>query len=279
MKIVHYIKTLLKDIHFLPNLRKLEILETLKKNHRHQDPKSLIPYGFKIYSQNEEDGIKREIFNRIGTTNKIFVELGVGDGLENNTLALLFENWKGLWIEGSSRNVNKIKKGFAKTIGSGELTVFQSIITKENINDTISSQLDCKGPDLLSIDLDGNDYHIFEAISCIEPRVVVMEYNAKFPPPTSYCMQYDGNHVWDGTDKFGASLKFLETHLRGKGYSLVGCNLTGINAFFVRHDLVENKFLEPFTAENHYEPARYLGGIRSGHPASYSTLEDRIEKG
>ena len=275
MKIVHYIKSLLKDIHFLPNLRKLEILETLKKNHRHQDPKSLIPYGFKIYSQNEEDGIIREIFNRIGTANKIFVELGVGDGLENNTLALLFENWKGLWIDGSLRNVNKIKKGFVKTIANGQLAVIQSFITKGNISDMIASHLSCKKPDLLSIDLDGNDYHIFEAISSVEPRVVVMEYNAKFAPPTSYCMQYDANHVWDSTDKFGASLKFLETHLRGKGYSLVGCNLTGINAFFVRHDLVENKFLEPFTAENHYEPARYLGGIRSGHPASYSTLESR----
>ena len=279
MKIVHYFKTLLKDIHFLPNLSKLEILENLRKNHRHQDPKSLIPHGFKIYSQNDEDGIIREVFNRIGTTSKTFVELGVGDGLENNTLALLFENWKGLWIEGSSRNANKIRKGFAKTTASGQLTVIQSLITKKNINDTISSQLDCKEPDLLSIDLDGNDYHVFEAISCIEPRVVVMEYNAKFAPPISYCMQYDAKHVWDSTDKFGASLEFLETHLREKGYLLVGCNLTGINAFFVRHDLSGNKFLEPFTAEKHYEPARYLGGIRSGHPASYSALEDRIKAG
>lgn len=278
MKIAHYLRTLLKDIHFLPNLRKLEILESLRKNHRHQDPKSLIPYGHKIYSQNDEDGIIREIFNRIGTTNKTFVELGVGDGLENNTLALLFDDWKGLWVEGSSQNVDKIAKGYAKTISGGQLTVIQSMITKENINDTISSQLDCKEPDLLSIDLDGNDYHVFEAISGIKPRVVVMEYNAKFAPPVSYCMQYDAEHIWDGTDKFGASLSFLEARLREKGYSLVGCNLTGANAFFVRQDLVENKFLEPFTAEKHYEPARYLGCIRSGHPASYATIENRARK-
>jgi len=278
MNIAHYVRTLLKDIHFLPNLKKLEILENLKKNHRHQDAKSLVPHGSKTYSQNDEDGIIREIFNRIGTTNKIFVELGVGDGLENNTLALLFDDWKGLWIEGSSRNITKIKKGFARTIVSGQLTVIQSLITKENINDTIASHLDCKEPDLLSIDLDGNDYHVFEAISCIKPRVVIMEYNAKFSPPTSYCMQYDANHVWDSTDKFGASLAFLETSLRKNEYLLVGCNLTGINAFFVRQDLVENKFLEPYTAGKHYEPARYLGGIRSGHPASYATLEDRMGK-
>src|SRR4030042_3287529 len=74
-------------------------IETLKRNSRYQNPKSLIPFGYKIYSQNEEDGIIREIFNRIGVTNRVFVEFGIGDGLENNTLALLFDGWNGLWIE------------------------------------------------------------------------------------------------------------------------------------------------------------------------------------
>ncbi len=83
-------------------------IENLKGGACYQDDKCLIKYGQKIYSQNEEDGIIREIFNRIGTSNKMFVEFGIGDGLENNTLALLLSGWKGLWIDGSSSSVNKI---------------------------------------------------------------------------------------------------------------------------------------------------------------------------
>src|SRR3972149_4858892 len=83
-------------------LEKNRMLRELQESPRYQDPRRLIPHGYKVYSQNEEDGIIREIFNRIGTTNKVFAELGVGNGLENNTLALLLDNWKGLWIEGST---------------------------------------------------------------------------------------------------------------------------------------------------------------------------------
>jgi hypothetical protein len=248
-------------------------IDDLRKNPRYQDPKSLIPFGHKIYSQNDEDGIIGEIFQRIGVTNKIFVEFGIGNGLENNTLALLFDGWKGLWIESSSKFVDEIQRSFSNIISKGHLQVVQSFITKDNIDETIRSHIHHKEIDLLSIDVDGNDYHFFEAITCIKPRVVVIEYNAKFKPPILYCMSYDEGHVWKFDDCFGASLKFLETSFSRKGYCLVGCNITGSNAFFVRKDLVSGKFLDPFTAERHYEPARYyLTSSTSGHPPSYSTL-------
>ena len=256
-------------------LEKNKMLTELQKSPRYQDPRRLIPHGYKVYSQNEEDGIIREIFNRIDTTNKTFVELGVGNGLENNTLTLLFENWKGLWIEGSQQNADNIKNNFVNTISRRQLTVVCSYITRNNINDLISSHLPDKKIDLLSLDIDGNEYHIFEGISSIEPRVVVIEYNAKFPPPIVFCMRYNEKHIWDSTDNFGASLKFLEMRLKEKGYALVGCNLTGSNAFFVRQDLIKDRFCDPFTAENHFEPARYwLGMTTAGHPASYNTLEN-----
>ena len=87
-------------------------------------------------------------------------------------------------------------------------------------------------------------------------------------------MAYDPTHVWQGDDCFGASLKFLERALARRGYLLVGCSLSGVNAFFVHKDVVGDLFLAPFTAERHYEPARYyLGGASSGHPAAYRTLE------
>ena len=112
-------------------LEKNRMLRELQES-RLIDPKSLIPHGYKVYSQNEEDEIIREIFNRIGVTNKRFAELGVGNGLENNTLALLFENWKGLWIEGSQQSVDSIKSNLTGTISSGQLKVVCSYITRDN---------------------------------------------------------------------------------------------------------------------------------------------------
>ncbi|MEO0988198.1 MAG: FkbM family methyltransferase [Cyanobacteria bacterium J06639_14] len=251
----------------------IQEIERIKENTRYQDGKSLIPFGEKIYSQSDEDGIIKEIFNRIGVTNRIFVEFGIGNGLENNTLALLFDDWQGLWIDASTRSVNQIKKSFSLILDKKKLKVIQSFITKDNINTLISENIDGNEIDLLSVDIDGNDYHILEAITCVMPRVIVVEYNAKFTPPTLFCMDYDETHTWQKDDCFGASLKFLEVNLEKKGYCLVGCNVSGVNAFFVRKELVSDKFLAPYTAEIHYEPARYyLSGYFSGHPASYETL-------
>lgn len=257
----------------LKQLPIIQEIDRLRQSKRYQDPKSLIPFGDKIYSQSDEDGIIREIFRRIGITNKTFIEFGIGNGLENNTLALLFDNWQGLWIDASSKSISKIRKYFAKIIENGQLQIVQSFITKDNIDKLIAANIKVEEVDLLSVDIDGNDYHVLEAITCISPRVIVIEYNAKFSPPILFCMDYDATHTWEKDDCFGASLKFLEINLGKKGYYLVGCNLSGANAFFVRKDLVSDQFLEPFTAENHYEVARYyLSRYFAGHPASYKTL-------
>ena len=274
-RIKHLIIAFINYFHLAREAR----LDTILQCDRFQNPKRLISFGYKIYSQDDDDGIIREIFNRIGTTNKVFVEFGVGDGLTNNTLALLFDGWKGVWIEASAKQVNRIKLGFKKTISTGQLSIVKAFISRNNINDLISSQVQQKEIDLLSVDIDGNDYHILEQISCVIPRVIVIEYNAKFPPPVLYCMGYKETHIWNGSDNFGASLKFLEIELEKKGYLLVGCNLTGVNAFFVRKDLVNDKFLSPYTAENHYETAKYyLAHSKSGHFASYETLDDRLQQ-
>jgi hypothetical protein len=248
-------------------------IERLRSAPLHNDPKCLVRYGYKSYSQCDEDGILAEIFSRIGVTNRQFAEFGIGDGLENNTLALLFQDWRGLWIDASTKHVSLIRAAYAPVIQAGRLRIVESFITAENIDGLIAGNSGGGEIDLLSVDVDGNDYHIFCAIKCIRPRVVVIEYNAKFAPPTEYCMQYDSGHYWQGGDCFGASLKFLELRLKQRGYSLVACSLTGANAFFVRSDLTADKFLEPFTAERHYQPARYhLTEIASGHPPSYETL-------
>jgi hypothetical protein len=112
--------------------------------------------------------------------------------------------------------------------------------------------------DLLSIDIDGNDYWVWQSITVVEPRVVVIEYNARYPPGLSWIMPYNPrNQFWDD-GYFGASLSALEELGRQKGYVLVGCDFTGTNAFFVRQGLANGKFCAPFVAENHYEPPRYF---------------------
>jgi hypothetical protein len=250
-------------------------IERIKSTPRYKNPKSLVRFGGKVYSQNDEDGIIREIFARIGTTNKTFVEFGIGNGLENNTVALLFDDWSGLWIDASKESIKAINSNLSAIIDSGKLKVVESFITRDNINNLISGNIDNVEIDLLSVDIDGNDYHVLNAISCIKPRVIVIEYNAKFAPPILFCMDYDDLYTWTGDDCFGVSLKFLEKNLHG--YCLVGCSLSGVNAFFVRADLVADSFLEPFTAENHYEPARYyFSSLSSGHPATYKTLNKSL---
>ncbi len=246
--------------------------ETLRDLSLTKSPKALAGYGYKVFSQGDEDGIIAEIFKRIGVKNKIFVEFGVGDGLENNTLSLLHQGWTGLWIEGSAECCKKIFEGFSGLIKSGKLKLVQSFIFAETINGLISSQIFEQEIDLLSIDIDGNDAHIYDQISCVTPRVIVLEYNAKFGPVIEYCMPYNRNYRWSKTDCFGASLKYFEKLMSNKGYTLVGCNLVGTNAFFVRTDLVHDHFDEPFSSEYHFEPARYeLAGLPSGHLTSYET--------
>jgi hypothetical protein len=231
----------------------------------YNDPKRLLGFGYKAFSESDEDGLIAEIFRRIGVESRTFFEFGVGDGLANNTLNLLLGGWSGYWIDGSATFVKLIEERLARFISTGQLRVLNDFITVKSINKQIAQLGIPKSIDLLSIDIDGNDYWIWEAIEAVSPRVVVIEYNATLRPPHRLVMEYKEDNWWNGTNYFGASLCALEALGRKKGYSLVCCNYTGVNAFFVRNDLVEDRFFRPFTAETHYEPARYLK-LKAGHP-------------
>jgi len=221
-------------------------------------------FGYKVYSQNDEDGIINEIFKRIGTNNKTFVEFGVQDGLESNGHFLLFNGWRGLWIDGGEKNIRKLKEYFSEPISTKQLIAVNAFITVDNINDLISGNGFNGEIDLLSVDIDGNDYWIWQAIKCIQPRVVVIEYNPKFPPPCEWIMEYEPNHIWDGSDKYGASLKSLELLGDKLGYRLVGTNICGVNAFFVKKELAKDLFPDPPTSENLYHKwdiSKHIGFI------------------
>ena len=244
--------------------------ESLLANERNRDPKRLLAHGFRGYSQHDEDGMIQEIFKRTGVSNRVFVEFGVGDGTENNTVYLMLSGWRGLWIDGSDANAAAIRARFSSFIQSGQLSFVQGFVDRDLINGMIEKTGHSGEIDLLSIDIDGNDYWVWEVMSIVKPRVMVIEYNAVFRPPVAVVAEYNRNFVWDGTSYYGASLQALEGLGARKGYALVGCSLSGINAFFVRQDLVGDKFCAPFTAENHFEPPRfgfYKAGALDMHPA------------
>ena len=235
---------------------------------RYTDPKRLLRHGFKVYSQSDEDGIIQEIFKRIGTSSRTFIEFGVETGVECNTVKLLVEGWSGLWIEAAAKYVVEIEKHFGPFLAQSKLRLSQNLITAENIN-TVFEQGGMSGDiDLLSIDIDYNDYWVWKALTTVKPRVVVIEYNATLRPPMSLVVPYDPTRSWDGSNYFGASLEALVRLGREKGYRVVGCNYAGANAFFVRDDLAGSHFLDPATAEEHYEPPRYIyASVVAGHRA------------
>ncbi|NCR26373.1 MAG: hypothetical protein GPJ20_05295 [Microcystis aeruginosa BS13-10] len=250
------------------------LLENLHKNPKYDNPKKLNRYEFKVFSQAGEDGIISEIFNRIGTTNKFFVEFGVGNGLENNSAYLLVKGWQGYWIEGSDRFCQSIRQSFEDLIANQQLTLKNTFITGENIEDLFRKGNVPTELDLLSIDIDGNDYWVWQAITNYRPRVVILEYNAIYPPESSWVMQYNPSHQWKYNSHMGSSLKALEKLGHQKGYKLVACSFSGVNAFFVREDLLADHFCSPFSAENHYEPARYfLCSQKAGHPRAFGKFK------
>ena len=235
-----------------------QILEILD-DHRFDDPRRLERSGFKVHSQYDEDGIIAEIFRRIGTTNRHCIEFGAGDGTENCTGFLAMQGWKTLWIDGGDTLLQTIESGWRPEVERGQLVARQAFITVDTI-DRIILEAGFSGEiDLLVVDVDGNDYHFLENISAVAPRVICAEYNGNIPPDVDWKMARKDDYVWCGLDdRTGASLKALENMLGGRGYALVGCSPAGVNAFFVRKDLVGDKFADPFTAENHYHPWRFF---------------------
>jgi len=185
----------------------------------------MLPFERRVYSQNGEDGIIEEIFNRIGTGPRFAVEFGVGDGTQCLTRYLLEDGWDVLRMDSRNGNPPPIK---------------HEHITADNINQLLAKYEVPHDLDLLCIDIDGNDFWVWKALhDTYTPRLVVVEYNANVPPNQARSVDYDPDLVWDGTTYFGASLLALYWLAASKGYHLVHCDNSGVNAFFIRADLNE----------------------------------------
>lgn len=237
-----------------------------------KDPKRLELYGFKSYSQGDEDGIIQEIFKRLNIEKGTFFEIGVEDGLECNTLLLIHKGWKGTWVESDQNQMPFIMSKFSSII-SKQLNVQYTKVTIDNINTLIGN----KELDFLSIDIDGNDVYILKVLQS-KPKVICIEYNAKFPSNISRRQVYDPRKMWQGTDYMGSSLKGICEIAEQKEYRLVGTSITGVNAFFVRNDLAKDLFSNDCSSENLYNPARYYlifdhYKYHTGHKADFGLYE------
>lgn len=247
--------------------------ELLLQKARYQNLKRLNRYENQVFSQNGEDGIISEIYKRIGADSRFFLEIGVGNGLENNTVFLLQQGWRGAWVEGSQKSVNFIKRHFQNEIKRGMLIARHAFVREDNIIKILSELDILVNVDLLSLDIDRNTYFILKPIlSFLRPRVIVVEYNALYPPDIVWSVEYHPEKTWNRTSYSGASLSAYVALAGEHGYSLVGCDLCGVNAFFVRSDLLGDWFLSPYTAENHYEPLRDYLVHRKGPPRRFTDL-------
>lgn len=244
---------------------------------RYFDPLNISLHRAQVYSQNYEDGIIAEIYRRIGVRGRTFLEIGVENGLQNNTRFLLEQGWRGTWVD-SQRNAAEARSLFAKYISAGALQVIGAHLTAENVNEVLEREGVPKKVDFLSFDIDQNTTHVWRKLKC-RARVACIEYNASLPPSVDIEAAYDPKASWDGSNWYGGSLKTVENIGRNKAMSLVGCDLLGVNAFLVANDeATSGRFRAPFTAENHYETPKYHLTAHIGHPPSKKPREWTVKK-
>ncbi len=196
-------------------------------------PERLTASRFRLASQNQEDGILWALFSQIGVTNKRFVELGSGASGGNAAMLAGEFGWCGLLVEGDRGKLEYAGRRFPRT------TAVSAWITPETVNALLEEHGYAGEVDLLSVDVDGNDYWVWQAITVCSPRVLMLEYNSMFGPERAVSVPYDPK--FSRRDHrfcyYGASLAAMTRLSARKGYRLVAVEPTGVNAFFLRNDV------------------------------------------
>lgn len=258
----------------------LAIGAMLSKQQYLMNSNNINDYEFKIFSQFGDDGIIQYLINNVEIKNEVFIEFGVENYLESNTRFLMMNNnWSGFVMDGSDEAMNSLKnQDWYWRYCLTHKTVF---IDKDNIN-TLLESTGFSNIGLLHIDLDGNDYHILNEIdlSKLNPSIIIMEYNSVFGKDRQITVPYDkifvrtkahfSNLFW------GASLPALNNAARKKGYSLVGCNIAGNNAYFVRKDLLNEKVKE-LSMDKAFKESKYRESRNKDYSLSYIAGKERLE--
>lgn len=231
-----------------------------------------------LYAQGTEEAILARLMARIPPRTRWCVDIGASDGLRNsNTAQLLREQgWQGLLVEASAYRFDKLRANYA---GVGNARLAHARVQPDTVNALLREAGVPDQPDLLSIDIDGNDYWVWRAIETVRPAIVVIEYNPYYAPPERWVMCFDPEHAWDGSTYYGASLESLFHLGKSKGYELVCCDDMGNNAFFVRADLYPALGIADNSPSVLFRPAmyklRYVGHntFLTGHPFRHGPAE------
>lgn len=224
-----------------------------------------------LFAQGAEEAMLARVFERAPPRRRFCVEFGAGDGLRNSNTARLLreEGWQGVMIEASDYRYKQLR---AHWEGDPRVRLAQAQVRPDTVEDLFASLEVPLDLDLLSIDIDGNDYWVWRAIARYRPQVVVIEYNPYYEPPQRWVMTYNPDHAWDGSTYYGASLESLAHLGRAKGYELLCCDRQGNNAFFVEASLFPRFAVGDNRAQALYRPAmykaRFVGGntFVTGHP-------------
>ena len=253
--------------------------KVLSKLNKNKISKDIQDYEFKIFSQWGEDGIIQKIIDSIEIKNKTFIEFGIGNFFESNCRFLMMhDNWSGFVIDSSKELIEVLKKSYF--YWKYNLKSTNAFIHKENINNLLlKSEFDFD-LGLLSIDIDGNDYYILEAINQYKPRILVVEYNSLFGSKRNisipYIADFNRTKAHYSNLYFGASLRAITYIAKKKGYILVGCDSSGVNAFYIRKDLM-NKKLKKKSVEEAYTFSKFRESRDENGQLNYLEEKKRLK--
>ena len=261
--------------------RVIRIQEALGRIEQRQtkDSKTYKDAEFRVFSQWGEDGIIQYLLNKVNVKRKIFVEFGVEDYQESNTRFLLTNNqWSGLVIDGDKENIDNLKRD--PIYWAANLKAIPCFITKDNIDQLITSNGIEGEIGILSVDIDGNDYWVWQAIKSISPAIIICEYNSHFGSSAEITIPYDKDFYRDNNHfskiYYGASISAINSLANTKGYKLVASNSVGNNIFFVRDDLLEN--LEPISPKEAYHQAEFREYNDELGRLTFDNFETRFDK-
>lgn len=213
---------------------------------------------FKIFSQFGEDGIIEWLVHRLPGIPEKFVEFGVGDYRESNTHFLLRNrNWRGLILDGGTASKEFLVR--SHMTWQYDIKPVQAFITRENIDDLLVTNGFGGEIGLLSVDIDGNDYWVWDAIRSTKPWIVICEFNALWGDALPISLPYDAQFTVSHYSRryFGASIGAIEHLSHRQGYTLLGSNMAGNNAFFVRDDVLESTALASRIVDKRARPSLF----------------------
>ncbi|HEY0176812.1 MAG TPA: hypothetical protein VGC08_10565 [Pedobacter sp.] len=269
----------LKEDNNIQNFLNAGILSHFNKNNTGNILRNIQLAEFKVFSQWGDDGIIQFLVDYLDITTKTFIEFGVQTYTEANTRFLLMNsNWSGLIMDGTESNIQNVRE--QEIYWQYNLKAITAFITSENINDLIQQHGFEGEPGLLHIDIDGNDYWVWKAITVISPVIVIVEYNSVFGKDNAWTIPYKADFY--RTDAhysnlyFGSSLLSLCDLALEKGYTFIGCNSNGNNAYFIRNDKL--KGIIPVEIDKGYVVSQFRESRDKDGNLNYLSGDDRLKE-